>query len=117
MKLRLVGVSLAVLVACAGSAGVSAQPPATTHIRWHCEVVYQPTRHVWSRQVDLRHDDKRLTEVLIDGVPVYRFSVWQHSIRTSLDNERVRLDVASMTWSSDFRGVATGEGRCELQED
>ncbi len=112
--LGVLGVALAACVG-AGSAWARTAPAAT--VRWVCEVVYQPTRHVWSRQVDLKHDDRRLIQVDIDGVPVYRFSVWEHWVLTSLDNERVRLDANTMTWSSDFRGVASGEGRCALRPD
>ena len=28
-------------------------------------------------------------------------------------NERIRIDVGARTWSSDFRGLAEGQGRCE----
>ncbi len=89
---------------------------ATTATDWVCEVAYQPTRQVWPRAVRLTHDERRLLEVAIDGVPVYQFAVLDTLILTSLDNERVRIDVASRTWSSDFRGLAHGQGRCEAVE-
>jgi hypothetical protein len=92
------------------AASASTQP---VHQTWRCEVVYAPARTVWPRTVRLAYDDRRLLEVAIDGVPVYRFAVYDALVLTSLDNERVRLDAAAMSWSSDFRGVASGEGRCE----
>jgi hypothetical protein len=103
---RITMTGLALLLACVGAR-------AATDVRWRCEVVYQPAREVWSREVTLTHDDKRLTRVAIDGMPVYTFSVYEKWILTSQDNERVQIDVATRTWHSDFRGVASGEGRCE----
>ena len=52
-------------------------------------------------------------ETEIDGVPVYTFAIAQTVIMTSLDNERIQIDTAARTWASDFRGQATGQGRCE----
>lgn len=92
-----------------GAAGAQ----AATEVHWRCEVVYQPAREVWVRELTLTHDNRRLTRVAIDGVPVYTFSVYGQWILTSQDNERVQIDVGSRTWQSDFRGLASGQGRCE----
>jgi hypothetical protein len=51
--------------------------------------------------------------VVIDGQPVYSFAVRDTQIFTALDNERIQVDVAAQTWSSDFRGLSTAQGRCE----
>ena len=86
---------------------------AATDVHWRCEVVYQPTRQVWVRELTLSHDDKRLTRVAIDGLPVHTFAVYEQWVMTSQDNERVQIDVGARTWQSDFRGLASGQGRCE----
>ncbi len=107
---------MCVLCVGAGLLGAAhgADAATTTTTDWVCEVAYQPARQVWPRAVRLTHDARRLLEVAIDGVPVYQFAVLDTLILTSLDNERVQIDVASRTWSSDFRGLAQGRGRCEV---
>jgi hypothetical protein len=109
--MKAVGLRLALAAGCLLALGAEAQ--AATDVRWRCEVVYQPARQVWVRELTLSHDDKRLTRVAIDGVPVYTFAVYEQWIMTSQDNERVQIDVGSRTWQSDFRGLASGQGRCE----
>jgi hypothetical protein len=32
---------------------------------------------------------------------------------TAVDNERIQIDLVVRQWQSDFRGQATGQGRCE----
>ena len=59
------------------------------------------------------YDQRRVRSVHIDGVPVYTFAVRETVILTALDNERIQIDTASQTWTSDFRGLATAQGRCE----
>ena len=78
-----------------------------------CEAVYLPARTTWTRSVHIDYDARRVREVRIDGVPVYTFSVREAQILTAVDNERIQIDTAAQTWSSDFRGQATSEGRCE----
>jgi hypothetical protein len=78
-----------------------------------CEAVYLPARSVWVRTVGIGYDQRRVRSVLIDGVPVYSFSVQGTVILTALDNERIQIDTASQTWSSDFRGLASAQGSCE----
>ena len=63
--------------------------------------------------MDIGYDQKRVRSVSIDGVPVYTFAIAETVIMTALDNERIQIDTASQTWTSDFRGQATGQGRCE----
>jgi len=78
-----------------------------------CEAVYLPARTTWTRTVSIGYDKKRVNTVLIDGVPVYTFTVSGTTILTAIDNERIQIDTASQTWTSDFRGQATAQGRCE----
>ncbi|HEY9094773.1 MAG TPA: hypothetical protein VIN35_03440, partial [Hydrogenophaga sp.] len=56
---------------------------------------------------------ERLSEVRIDGQRVYTFSVRGAVVLTSQDNERIQIDMAQRQWTSDFRGQANGQGRCE----
>ncbi len=77
-----------------------------------CEAVYLPARSTWVREVRFTLDERRIRGVEIDGVPVYSFSVFDTVLLTALDNERIQLDTATLTWRSDFRGQATSEGRC-----
>lgn len=86
---------------------------ALQQVQLVCDAVYMPTRSSWSRVVDIGYDQKRVRSVSIDGVPVYTFAIAQTVIMTALDNERIQIDTASQTWTSDFRGQATGQGRCE----
>ena len=90
-----------------------ATPPTTSTVTLVCEAVYLPTRATWARTVTVAYDQRRIREVAIDGQIVYSFAIQDTLILTSLDNERIQIDVASQTWSSDFRGLATAQGRCE----
>ncbi|WP_300656000.1 hypothetical protein [Hydrogenophaga sp.] len=78
-----------------------------------CEAVYLPARTTWTRTVSIGYDKKRVRSVQIDGVPVYTFAIQETVILTAVDNERIQIDTAAQTWSSDFRGQATAMGRCE----
>jgi hypothetical protein len=87
---------------------------ARTHLQtWVCDVAYVPSRANWVRTVEVVFDNKRLQRVSVDGVAVHSFAVDGTVILTSQDNERIRLDVAQGGWESDFRGLASGQGRCE----
>jgi len=94
------------------SLGVQAQP-VTGKVVLVCEAVYLPARSVWVRTVGIEYDQKRVLSVEIDGVPVYSFNVRETLILTALDNERIQIDTATQNWTSDFRGLATSQGRCE----
>jgi hypothetical protein len=87
--------------------------PATGTVTLVCEAVYLPARATWVRTVRVTYDQRRIREVVIDGQPVYSFAVRDTQIFTALDNERIQVDVAAQTWSSDFRGLSTAQGRCE----
>lgn len=99
--------------ALAVAAGLAQAESAVTKTRLLCEVVYLPARSVWNRTVDIHHDERRVTEVRVDDVPVYSFAVRGTLILTALDNERILIDIAGQTWTSDFRGMSSGQGRCE----
>ena len=86
---------------------------APRQVQLVCEAVYLPARSTWTRSVDIRYDDRRIREVAIDGLPVYTFAVRGTVILTSQDNERIQIDTAGGSWTSDFRGVASAQGRCE----
>jgi len=103
---------------CAWGCGLLASVPvwAAQAADWRCEVVYQPARAVWSRSVHIGYDRRRITDVRIDGVPVYAFMVNGTKVSTALDNERIQIDAGRRSWRSDFRGQAQGEGRCELAD-
>ena len=91
----------------------TAEKPATDRVLLVCEAAYLPARSVWKRTVEIAYDQKRVQSVAIDGVPVYAFSVRGTLILTSMDNERIQVDTATQTWTSDFRGLATSQGHCE----
>ena len=78
-----------------------------------CEAVYLPARSVWVRTVSIEYDQKRVLSVAIDGLSVYSFNVRDTLILTALDNERIQIDTATQSWTSDFRGLASSQGRCE----
>lgn len=94
-------------------AQASAAAPAPEQITLGCDAVYLPARSNWLREVRFVIEGERIRRLEIDGVPVYSFAVFETVILTALDNERIQIDTASLTWRSDFRGQATSEGRCE----
>lgn len=97
------------------TAGAAPPPAAETHVDLVCEAVYLPARSSWVRTVRIGFDHRRVRSVAVDGLPVYTFAVQGNTILTALDNERIQLDLAQQTWTSDFRGLATAQGRCERQ--
>jgi hypothetical protein len=78
-----------------------------------CEPVYMPAQTVWPRTVAITYDQRKVKAVSIDGQKVYTFQVRDTWIFTSQDNERIQINTAALSWTSDFRGLATGEGRCD----
>jgi hypothetical protein len=113
-------ISAACLAAAAPFATAQNKPatkPATpaAEVTLVCEAVYLPARTTWTRTVGIAYDKKRVRSVQIDGVPVYTFAIQESVILTAVDNERIQIDTAAQTWSSDFRGQATAQGRCERQ--
>mgnify|MGYP006213653801 CR=1 FL=1 len=77
------------------------------------EPVYMPAQTVWPRTVAITYDQRKVKTVSIDGQKVYTFQVRDTWILTSMDNERIQINTAALSWTSDFRGLAKGEGRCD----
>lgn len=88
-------------------------PALAATVRYRCEAVYLPARSTWVRSVEIDHDERRVQALRIDGVAVYSYAVDGTAIRTALDNERIVFDSATLSWQSDFRGLARAQGRCE----
>lgn len=103
----------ALSVGAAGAAEPARPAPATGTVTLVCEAVYMPSRATWARTVTVAYDQQRVREVTIDGQVAYSFAVQDTLILTALDNERIQVDVATQRWSSDFRGLAKAQGRCE----
>ncbi|MDP1688152.1 hypothetical protein [Hydrogenophaga sp.] len=117
--MRAVLIVVACMAAALSSAASAQNKPAakpaakTSEVTLVCEAVYMPARTTWTRTVSIGYDKKRVRSVQIDGVPVYTFAIQEMVILTAVDNERIQIDTAAQTWSSDFRGQATAMGRCE----
>jgi len=79
----------------------------------NCAVAYLPQRSSWQRRVTLRWEGDVFKSMEIDGLRPHAVSAQGPLLATALDNERIQLDLASLEWTSDFRGQATGRGRCE----
>jgi hypothetical protein len=90
-----------------------AQAAVDDTVAWRCDVVYLPARSTWVRGLVMRVEDRRIAELRIDAQAVHTFAVEGTLLLTSMDNERIVIDVAEGTWTSDFRGLARGRGRCE----
>lgn len=104
--------ALAVATLVLAQAPARAEPAPGEQVVLSCDAVYLPARSAWVREVRFTLDERRIRGVAIDGVPVYSFSVFDTVLLTALDNERIQIDTATLTWRSDFRGQATSEGRC-----
>jgi len=78
-----------------------------------CAVVYMPQRSTWVREVRIDWDRKAVRRLRIDGVEPYGFSLLPGGVMTAVDNERIQIDWVTLQWQSDFRGQASGQGRCE----
>ena len=78
-----------------------------------CAVAYMPQRSTWVREVRIDWDAKAVRRLRIDGVEPYGFSLLPSGVMTAIDNERIQIDLVAQQWQSDFRGQATGQGRCE----
>ena len=85
----------------------------TYHLR--CDVAYLPSRSTWERDVAVELMDASPSRISIDGVAAYSFVIDGAQLWTAIDNERIVLDMAALSWQSDFRGMATGQGRCSVQ--
>ena len=105
--LRTVGVGLLGLAAFASAMASSSSVILT------CAVAYMPQRSTWLREVRIDWDPKAVRRLRIDGVEPYGFSLLPGGVMTAVDNERIQIDLVALRWQSDFRGHATGQGRCQ----
>jgi hypothetical protein len=111
LPLLLAALVAAPAVHAAKAAGENKAKPSRVSLV--CSAVYLPARSTWTRQVDIDFDRQRVRSVAIDGQAVYSFAIAGTTILTSQDNERIQIDMTAQSWSSDFRGLATAQGRCE----
>jgi hypothetical protein len=106
----LLGLGLGV---CLGWAVLSPAMAAPSSVVLNCAVAYLPQRSTWVREVRIDWDQKAVRRLRIDGVEPHGFSLVPNGVMTALDNERIQIDLRALQWQSDFRGHATGQGRCE----
>ena len=87
----------------------------TKTVTLSCAVAYMPARSTWVREVQLSWDGDTLASVQIDGLSPHSFSVDGERMATAIDNERIQIDLRQAQWTSDFRGLASGQGRCDTE--
>lgn len=103
-----------------GLLGMAASGPALatpSSVVLSCAVAYLPQRSTWVREVSIDWDQQTIRRLRIDGVEPYGFSLLPNGVMTAVDNERIQIDLVARQWQSDFRGQATGQGRCETVSD
>lgn len=86
---------------------------ATRTVTLSCAVAYMPARSTWVREVQIEADKQTIRSLRIDGLTPYSFSRNPRGVSTAIDNERIQIDLTQAQWTSDFRGLASGQGRCE----
>ena len=96
-----------------GLAGPGPVLSAPSSVVLLCAVVYMPQRSTWVREVRIDWDRKAIRNLRVDGVEPHGFSLIPRGVMTAVDNERIQIDLSTRQWQSDFRGHATGQGRCE----
>ncbi len=96
---------------CLATLGPALAAPSSVVLS--CAVAYLPQRSTWVREVRIDWDKKTVRRLRIDGVEPYGFSLLPGGVMTAIDNERIQIDLVARQWQSDFRGQATGQGRCE----
>jgi len=100
----------------ARAGGQDLDPPgAGTQARMRlmtCDVAYIPERSSWQRRVAVFWEGEVFKGLQIDGLRPHAVSAQGSALATAIDNERIVLDLAAMEWTSDFRGQASGRGRC-----
>lgn len=103
------------MVLCLGLCWVALGPAmaAPSSVVLSCAVAYLPQRSTWVREVRIDWDPKAVRRLRIDGVEPHGFSLVPDGVMTAVDNERIQIDLRTRQWQSDFRGHATGQGRCE----
>jgi hypothetical protein len=79
-------------------------------LSYTCRVLYEPSRALWVRELEIDYDKKSFQVLRIDGVRAHGFSVDGANVITHLDNERIHLDLSIPSWKSEFREAAQGQG-------
>lgn len=98
-------------LACSGFAQAASETVSLT-----CAVFYVPARSTWVRQVQIEWDDKAVVALRVDGLTTHSFATEANGLLTAIDNERIQIDLHQALWTSDFRGLASGQGRCEAEQ-
>jgi hypothetical protein len=99
------------------TSGLAAPAPvlaASSSVVLSCAVAYLPQRSTWVREVRIDWDRKAIRSLRIDGIEPHGFSPIPQGLMTAVDNERIQIDLVARQWQSDFRGHASGQGRCEV---
>ncbi len=94
-------------------AAIGPAAAAPSSVVLSCAVAYLPQRSTWVREVRIDWDKKAIRSLHIDGLQPHGFSLIPQGVMTAVDNERIQIDLVTRQWQSDFRGHATGQGRCE----
>jgi len=94
-------------------AAIGPAAAAPSKVVLSCAVAYLPQRSTWVREVRIDWDKKTIRNLHIDGLQPHGFSLIPQGVMTAVDNERIQIDLVTRQWQSDFRGLATGQGRCE----
>jgi hypothetical protein len=94
-------------------AGIGQAQAKLQTVTLSCAVAYMPSRSTWVREVQIDWDHQVIRGLRIDGLTPYSFSIHPHGVSTAIDNERIQMDLRQAQWTSDFRGLASGQGRCE----
>ncbi len=101
---------------------VSCQPtaPKLERVQWQCAAFYEPARSIWNRTVTFEYANQPSSshatdfKLSIDQVPVHGYNLENDILQTHLDSERITLNLTSKTWSSNFRGMSSSQGQCEV---
>ncbi len=110
-RARFIAAGLIAPMALASSAAASAEI-----WRLQCAVAYLPARSTWVRTLELTRQAQQVQSLKIDGVVPYAFVMDGARLITAIDNERIQIDLAHQLWQSDYRGHASGQGRCDTLE-
>ena len=96
---------------CLAALGPAVAAPSSVVLS--CAVAYLPQRSTWVREVRIDWDKKAIRSLRIEGLGPHGLSLIPQGVMTAVDNERIQIDLVARQWQSDFRGHATGQGRCE----
>ncbi len=110
-SLLLLGAALVQSAAFAQTPPAKPKPFVKT-LNFTCRVLYEPSKALWVRELEIDYGKKAFTELRIDGIKAHGFSVTGGTIITHMDNERIMLDLNVPSWRSEFREAAQGQGVC-----